>query len=318
VDGGPHGGRTTVPVAGSDTISELRLQLSNKSWFTSKHCLFFGDRELLDHQQVSDIVSSVHSSGNNSYLHVFVRTPDVHFGQLSTGKASLSFGSLAEMDGASSTHTEPSCPCVLLDQHSNLSDTKDLVSCANSADPTIIHVVIRKTAHVTWQPTTNGMFELLVRASDTAADVKQQLLPSTDPGIPGILEDVALVHKGVRMEADRPLIEYGLSDGDELELVPWEPTVSRQPDAKGAPKVPDLQSPTHELFLNWQKAADGLRAGVSLSELQHTNFCVLLMSIYLLLLPVYFTACLGIKVNARCMDEFWLAGVKTSEFKECW
>jgi hypothetical protein len=141
---------------------------------------------------------------------------------------------------------------------------------AGKNDSAIIHVVIRKTAHVTWQPAKNGMFELLVRASDTAADVKHQLLPSADPGMPGILEDVALVHKGVCMEADRPLIEYGLADGDELELVPWEPTLSMQPTATEMRRVPDLSSPTHELFRNWQKAADGLRAGMlRLSALGH-------------------------------------------------
>jgi hypothetical protein len=53
---GPDGSHLTLPVHTTDTIKELRMALSNKSWFTSQHCIFFGNRQLLDHQQVADVV----------------------------------------------------------------------------------------------------------------------------------------------------------------------------------------------------------------------------------------------------------------------
>lgn len=53
---GPDGSHLTLPVHTTDTVKELKMALSNKSWFTNKHCLFFGNRQLLDHQQVAEIV----------------------------------------------------------------------------------------------------------------------------------------------------------------------------------------------------------------------------------------------------------------------
>jgi hypothetical protein len=266
--------RAIVPVAGTDTIAELKMTLSKKSWFTSKHCLFFGDRELLDHQQVADIISAVHASGNNSYLHVFVRTQDVRFGKLSTAKTSLSFGSLAhlEQDADIASTQDPKCNPISLDSPGSIATSagsKDITTVAN--DSTVIHIVIRKTAHVTWKPTADGTFELVVKSSDTAAQVKQHLLPSNSPACPNILEDVSLLHNGIHMEADRPLLEYGLNDGDVLELVPWEPIISKKPKQSSATEsdmdLPTLSSPAHELYMNWQKAASGLRAGVDLQAL---------------------------------------------------
>lgn len=55
----PDGQHLTLPVHTTDTIRELKMALGNKSWFTSKHCLFFGNRQLLDHHQVADIVCSI-------------------------------------------------------------------------------------------------------------------------------------------------------------------------------------------------------------------------------------------------------------------
>lgn len=72
------------------------------------------------------------------------------------------------------------------------------------------------------------------------------------------------------MQADRPLLTYGLSDGDVLDIVPWEPAVrsvrSAIPAAVSAGTTielhqPVLSSPTHALYISWQKAADGLRSG---------------------------------------------------------
>lgn len=71
----------------------------------------------------------------------------------------------------------------------------------------------------------------------------------------------------IGMQADRPLLTYGLSDGDVLDIVPWQPAVrSAVPAAVSSNTIelhqPVLSSPTHALYLSWQRAADGLRAGV--------------------------------------------------------
>lgn len=74
----------------------------------------------------------------------------------------------------------------------------------------------------------------------------------------------------VCVQADRPLLTYGLADGDVLDIVPWQPAARTAITASVSPTTielhqphPALSSPTHALYLSWQKAADGLRAGAS-------------------------------------------------------
>lgn len=215
------------------------------------------------------------AKGNDSYLHVFVRASDVRFGQLSTSSTSVSFGNLKHLEEGG---TPPSA----------LNETRSLSRSASADDTalqaveeamseqvaaeTVLHIVIRKTSHVSWNTARSGEFELSVRATDTAGHLKeqlkqQQLIPAAD-GKNGLLEDIDFYHCGVRLLADRPLLQYGLQHGDVLDIVPWEPTVSvsatpRDSSAGGA-LIPLLSSPSHELNLCWQRAADGLRAGAQL------------------------------------------------------
>jgi hypothetical protein len=262
---GPDGpqSRVTLPVSGMETIRELKMVLSKKSWFTSKHCLFFGDRELLDHQQVAQVVHRVHQGGNKNYLHVFVRAQDVRVGKLSTDRASLSFGNLAALDDA------PSSPVAHTPRTSSArpfgNGTLHTVTTSSSELSTVLHIVIRKSAHVSWSTARTGEFELTVRTTDTPSKLKEQLLPGSGSEYPALIEDLEIYHNGVRLQADRPLLEYGLHDGDVLELVPFEPTIPpshnlHSVDSK-AGIFPALSSPTHELYVNWQRAATGLKAG---------------------------------------------------------
>ena len=194
VDGvaGPES-QLLVPMGGCQTIKELKMTLAQKSCFTSKHCLFFGDRELMDDQQVSNIIQAVRSTNNEQYLHVFVRTNDVKHGRLATERSSMSFGSLAHLN------EDPISSRAL--EHTER-DSNALVP-VKTKQSAVIHIVIRKSAHVSWQPTSDGTFELLVRPSDTAGHVKQKLLPSGPDSTPCILADGHLMHNGVLMEADR-------------------------------------------------------------------------------------------------------------------
>ena len=68
-----------------------------------------------------------------------------------------------------------------------------------------------------------------------------------------------MVQSGIRMEADRPLTECGLHDGDVMELVPWEPS-SAASTHDGSDAPPELSSPAHELHNSFKRAASGLRA----------------------------------------------------------
>ena len=218
------------------------------------------------------------AKGNDSYLHVFVRASDVRFGQLSTSSTSVSFGNLKHLE-------ESSTPPSALNETRSLSRSasadetalqavEEAMSEQVAAD-TVLHIIIRKTAHVSWNTARSGQFELSVRATDTASTLKeqlkqQQLITSAD-GQNTLLEDIDFVHCGVRLLADRPLLQYGLQHGDVLDIVPWEPTVSipatPRDSNEGGALIPLLSSPSHELNLCWQRAADGLRAGEQLQVL---------------------------------------------------
>lgn len=97
------------------------------------------------------------------------------------------------------------------------------------------------------------------------------------------------------MQADRPLLTYGLSDGDVLDIVPWQPAVRSAIAAPLSPNTidlhqPVLSSPTHALYLSWQRAADGLRAGAPCFRFTPSP-ALHCSSLSAYLLPVTVTAC---------------------------
>jgi Ubiquitin family len=225
---------------------------------------------------ISRGVQVCQAKSNDSYLHLFVRASDVRFGQLSTSNTSVSFGNLKHLE-------EGSTPTSARNEISSLSRSASTDECAlqaveqavseQAAAETVLHIVIRKTSHVSWNTARSGEFELSVRATDTADQLKEQLkqrqLLAVVDGQNNInVEDIDFYHCGVRLLADRPLLEYGLQQGDVLDIVPWEPTVSipatPRDSSEGGKLVPLLSSPSHELNMIWQKAADGLKAGVQL------------------------------------------------------
>lgn len=199
------GQKATLPVSGSDTIRELKMRLANKSWFTSKHCLFFGGKELLDHDMVADMVNQVNASGNSNYLHVFVRAKDVRYGNISTSATSTSFGNLRALDDPETSDARSPPVDSFTPRHPQSNDDLALaaVSSPDAADlAPVLHIVIRKNSHVAWNTASRtGEFELTVRATVTADQLKQQLLPSSaDDGAPALHSDINLFHNGVRLQ----------------------------------------------------------------------------------------------------------------------
>lgn len=199
------GQKATLPVSGCDTIRELKMRLANKSWFTTKHCLFFGGKELLDHDMVADMVNQVNASGNPNYLHVFVRAKDVRYGNISTSATSTSFGNLRALDDPATGDARSPPVDSFTPRHSHGNDDLALatVSSSDAVDlAPVLHIVIRKSSHVTWNTASRtGEFELTVRATDTADQLKQQLLPSSgDKCSPALHSDINLFHNGVRLQ----------------------------------------------------------------------------------------------------------------------
>lgn len=224
------GQKATLPVSGCDTIRELKMRLANKSWFTSKHCLFFGGKELLDHDMVADIVNQVNTAGNPNYLHVFVRAKDVRYGNISSSAASTSFGNLRALDTAQASDSPPNDSFTPRATHSSDDLALAAVSSSDAADlAPVLHIVIRKNSHVTWSSASRtGEFELTVRATDTADQLKQQLLPSSgDMCSPALHSDINLFHNGVRLQVCPCLMPY--VPHVPLLIIPWQSACTIRP-----------------------------------------------------------------------------------------
>lgn len=233
------GQKATLPVSGCDTIRELKMRLANKSWFTSKHCLFFGGKELLDHDMVADIVKQVNTAANPNYLHVFVRAKDVRYGNISTSAASTSFGNLRALDAAEAADAH-SPPKDSFTPRAPPQSSDDLalatVSSSDAADlAPVLHIVIRKSSHVTWSSASRtGEFELTVRATDTADQLKQQLLPSSgDACSPALHSDINLFHNGVRLQVRSVLLCRPAQISSDHPTVPPAHTTTAATTARG-------------------------------------------------------------------------------------
>lgn len=67
-----------IQVLAEETIKDVKLKLSNRAgWFTSKHCLVFGNRELLEHETVSQLLRTDDTAGQQQYLHIIVKLSDL-------------------------------------------------------------------------------------------------------------------------------------------------------------------------------------------------------------------------------------------------
>ncbi|KAK9814552.1 hypothetical protein WJX72_007787 [[Myrmecia] bisecta] len=249
----------TVQICSNQTIKELKVKLrSLKGWFSSKHALVLGDRELLEHEVVGALAAAAKTGSlTPGYLHVVVKLSDVESVTASTALgAELSFGhqlqnsprsaltaSLAESlaeDAVSEQRLVPKSSIL-----SRVSDSR--------SNGEVVHLIIRRSANIGWQRGSRDKFELSISSADTAEDLKRRLQERN-----GLAADEhKLLFNGRVLSSTRPLASFGIQQGSVLELMPVEPPVPSSLPAASPP----LSSPEHELFAGWQKACAGLAKG---------------------------------------------------------
>lgn len=254
-----NGGRAlefdTIQALPQDTIKDVKLRLKNKGWYSSKHCLVFGNRELMEHE----VIGQIARGSCSTYLHIFVRFSDIDAVDVLTLKRELSFQNMCDGNDnpksaltaslaslADSRHTTRSCAmeanCVM--------DVKD----AGRIDNTIVHLMVRKSAKVNWRPVGEDRFELAISSQDTADTLKKKL-EAVSLGFSG--EHHNVVFSGQVLSNGKPLTSYGVCKGSVIELIPLSP-----PKGALAPEgSPLLSSPAHGLYDGWQKAQAGLAEG---------------------------------------------------------
>lgn len=73
--------------------SQVTLRLRNKGWFSSRHCLIFGERELLGHEIIGDIAKQAPDS--SQYKHIFLKLADLESVSVSTLKRDVAMPTAA-------------------------------------------------------------------------------------------------------------------------------------------------------------------------------------------------------------------------------
>lgn len=241
----------TIQALPADTIKDVKLRLKNKGWYSAKHCLVFGDRELLEHE----VIGQIASTSSSMYLHVFVRFSDIDAVNVVTLKRELSFQNLPDV----SDHPKSALTASL----ANLADAHDLSVAtrqpslelvANKLDNTIIHLMVRKSAKVNWRHVGDDKFELTISSLDTVDTLKRKI-EAVNWDFEAEKHNV--VFSGQVLKGGKPLSSYGIGKGSVVELVPLSP-----PNASSVLEgSPLLSSPAHGLYDNWQKARAGLAEG---------------------------------------------------------
>jgi hypothetical protein len=82
----------SLPLLPEEDIKDIQVHLRNRGWFSSRHCLVFGDKQLADEVRASALVRG---SGvtHPSILHVFVKLSDVDQVNIRTLKREFSLSS---------------------------------------------------------------------------------------------------------------------------------------------------------------------------------------------------------------------------------
>ncbi|KAF8073104.1 PI4KG4 [Scenedesmus sp. PABB004] len=245
-----------LDVMPSETIQDIRLRLNNNGWFSAKSCLVFGDRELADAVRVSDLVAE---SGKEhpSYLHVFVKLADVESVNISTPLRALSLDNpaaaeqhLAEslMRAASSSNLL-ALPAVA-EPAPDAAPAPAAEGAGDAACRAIVHLMVHKSAKVSWHHLQANRFELTISSSDTVESLMRKIEAANGRA----LEPSALLVDGEPAPRAQPLVS--ISRDAVLELVPLEPEEEALPAGS-----PSLASPAHQLHAHWKAAQAGLAEG---------------------------------------------------------
>lgn len=280
-----------ISVLPDETIKNIKLRLVNRGWFTSRHCLVFGSRELKDNQRVKEVLADSARSASPNHLEVFVKLSDLEHVAVKTLANDYSFGNSnasgssaagdAELKGSVTARSALTRSLLAADNTSRKLMTSgstglELVptsaassprgACTMSTSPSapppasaIVHLRIRHGAAVSWRHLEGDRFELSISTSDTVASVKRRIAAS-DASFAA--DDHQLVYEGRVLPADsgKPLAAYGVGSGSVLELAPISPPRRATADSV-AGCSPLLTSPQHQLYEHFEKARAGLAVG---------------------------------------------------------
>lgn len=253
--------KTEFQVFAEETIHDLKIRLSKKEFFTNKHALVFGHRELLEGETVGQLAAL---SEDGHYLHVVAKLSDIEQLEVTTNKQKRIMKNERQMPvGALSAYFKNNpcacmnndCPFLLcgrvMDSGKEL--TKPEIESRNG-DP-IVHLIIRKSSKVHWHHFKGDRFELRISADATVDEVKRKV---EDFAVGFEAKEHAVVKAGHTLQPGMSLSELGVQKGDVLEIVCSPPLCLEEFPEPSSPKM----SPKSEMPVEWEKAKDALAQGV--------------------------------------------------------
>ncbi|GMH41452.1 hypothetical protein BSKO_09362 [Bryopsis sp. KO-2023] len=261
----------TINVMAEETIQNLKLRLRNRGFFTSRHCLVFGERKLMENERIGEVASRYKEPDEADFLHVFARLSDVESIDVKTDKRNIIYtqgDTRLELP-----KPEKDLPRSVLTSSlsGNMTPTgRELMlrgRVVSGADPVpnffdrtepVVHLIIRKTTQVKWQQDRGDHFEISISALDTVDTVKKKVEEVANELVGD--GEYRVVHGGEVLDSEKPLAMYGIGKGSILELVPL--VLEEFPAANSSPKLTSPSSPNHQMHENWNKAKDALAKGV--------------------------------------------------------
>lgn len=263
----------TINVMAEETIKNLKLRLRNRGFFSSRHCLVFGDRKLLESERIGEVASRYKEPDEADFLHVFARLADVESIDVSTDKRNMIYA----QEGTKLALPKPdkALPRSVLTSSlsGNLSQTgrelmlrgrvitgvDTVVDLVDRSEP-VVHLIIRKDTRVQWQQDRGDHFEISISALDTVDTVKRKIEQVAEEFVGD--GDYRVVHGGEVLDSKKPLALYGIGKGSVLEMVEDSLLLEEFPGMESAGSITSPSSPNHQMHDNWNKAKDALAKGV--------------------------------------------------------
>eukprot|EP00210_Caulerpa_lentillifera_P002379 g2282.t1 len=272
--GGQQTTKRRIQFFADERIQNLVLQIQKREFSFMKQCLVFGDRKLLDQEDLKSCPVS-----DRQYIHILTKLSDIKKLEVTTDKRksvltgfnpvnSLTSTAAAGAGGADAGIRQPLASMgnqenrlvlrgSVIDQGKNhlLASVMKHSSDAGGGDP-IVHLVIRKPTKVHCYHLKDEGFEIKVSAGATVEEVKHKIEELTD-GFQAHEHDV--LKEGHTLHPGMSLSELGVKKGDVLELVkvPLYLEEYHDPDSPfccGSPKT--------DMPFEWEKAKDALAQGV--------------------------------------------------------
>jgi len=252
--------KTEFQAFAEETIHDLKIRLRKREFFTNKHSLVFGHRELLEDETVGQLACQ---SCDGNYLHIVAKLSDIEELEVVTNKQKrvvnnenrLPVSALSNYFKNDASASMNTCPLMLcgrvMDNGKELAEPEIE---SRHGDP-IVHLIIRKSSTVHWHLLKGERFELRISADATVDEVKRKIGEVAD-GFEA--NEHAIVKAGHTLQPGMSLSELGIQKGDVLEMVRSPPLRLEEFPEPSSPKM----SPKSEMPFEWEKAKDALAQGV--------------------------------------------------------